>query len=452
MQRKFLFLTPCLAAALLAGCALDSRTTKQVAPDPEDPAAVDGTGGSTGADSTQPDSAGASGSANGGPASVAANSAGSAGAGALAADCKDAQLLPQSITEDLTVGPGCVRIQRTEVSSGATLTILPGTTVLMQASGLLNVTPLSDVGSHLVAVGTADQPIVFTSASADPLPGDWQCVRIGVNGSNSQLEHVTFEYGGAPCAATGAGSPTTLEIEAPLRGIQNVTVRDSLNYGMMLFSSAAVRAFSDNHFARNGQASILIDAHQIFQLGTGNVFEDADDHIDVIEGSGIESNGTWLKQGVPFRVQNMGVTPGYNVTIAAGVRFEMSGTIDAFNANFNIEGTEADPVVFTSAQKEPKPGDWGCLLYSYSEVTPRIDHAIFEYAGSGRGCLGSSTKAAVIAPNSSNITNTIFRYIDGVGISTRFECNVDDWCQNQFIEVASGPFECEGVLTACPAQ
>jgi hypothetical protein len=130
----------------------------------------------------------------------------------------------------------------------------------------------------------------------------------------------------------------------------------------------------------------------------------------------------------------------------------MSGTIDAFNANFNIEGTEADPVVFTSAQKEPKPGDWGCLLYSYSDVTPRIDHAIFEYAGSGRGCLGSSTKAAVIAPNSSNITNTIFRYIDGVGISTRFECNVDAWCQNQFIEVASGPFECEGVLTACPAQ
>jgi hypothetical protein len=445
------------AVAALLGCSLDSRSTKEVMP--ENPETADGMGGSAGADPAQSGAPGLGGggtsAASAGAGSVAPGAAGSSGGGATAvrpADCKDAQLLPDSITEDRTIGPGGVRIQRTSVSSGATLTIQPGTTVLMGAAGLLNVTPLSDVGSHLVAVGTEEQPIVFTSASDDPLPGDWQCVRIGVNGSNSQLEHVIFEYGGQPCAATGAGSPTTLEIEAPLRGIRNVTVRDSLNYGMMLFSSAAVRAFSDNHFARNGQASILIDAHQIFQLGTGNVFEDADDHIDVREGSGIASNGTWLKQGAPFRVQNMGVTPGYNVTIAAGVRFEMSGTIDAFNANFNIEGTEADPVVFTSAQKEPKPGDWGCLLYSYSDVTPRIDHAIFEYAGSGKGCLGSSTKAALMAPNSSNITNTIFRYIDGVAISTRGDCNVSDWCANEFTEVASGPFECEGTLTPCPAQ
>jgi len=55
-------------------------------------------------------------------------------------------------------------------------------------------------------------------------------------------------------------------------------------------------------------------------------------------------------------------------------------------------------------------------------------------------------------PNSSNITNTIFRYIDGVGISTRGECKVSDWCSNEFTQVASGPFECEGSLTPCPAQ
>lgn len=445
------------AVAALLGCALDSRTTKEVTP--ENPETADGMGGGSGTDSTQPGGADASGSAAASASMTGSPGTGGSGgnAGGTAtvvrpADCKNAALLPDSITEDRTIGPGCVRIQRTSVSSGATLTIQPGTTVLMEAAGLLNVTPLSDVGSHLVAIGTEDQPIVFTSASDDPLPGDWQCVRIGLNGSNSELDHVIFEYGGAPCAATGAGNPTTLGIEAPLRGIRNVTVRDSLNYGMMLFDRAAVRAFSDNHFARNGQASILIDAHQIFQLGTGNVFDDADDHIDVVEGSGIESNGTWLKQGVPFRVQNMGVTPGYNVTIAAGVRFEMSGTIDAFNANFNIEGTEAEPVVFTSAQKQPKPGDWGCLLYSYSDVTPRIDHAIFEYAGSGNGCLGSSIKAALIAPNSSNITNTIFRYISGVAISTRGDCNVSGWCANEFTEVASGPFECEGTLTPCPAQ
>ena len=454
IERISSFLVLSLAVASLSACALDSRSPQDAMSDRQNPELADGKGGGSATDSTQPGAAGTAGSGMSSSASSrAGGSAGGNGAlGARPTDCDDAQLLPDSITEDLSVGPGCVRIQRTNVSSGATLTIQPGTTVLMAPAGLLNVSSLGDVGSQLVAVGTVDQPILFTSASKDPLPGDWQCVYIDRTGSNSELQHVVFEYGGQPCAATGAGYPTTLGIQAPLRGIRDVTVRDSLNYGVMLFSGAAVRAFSDNHFARNGQASIQIDAHQIFQLGTGNVFEDADDHIDVIEGSGIESNGTWLRQDVPFRVQNMGVTPGYNVTIAAGVRLEMSGTIDAFNANFNIEGTEADPVVFTSAQKDPKPGDWGCLLYSYSDVTPRIDHAIFEYAGSGKGCLGNSIKAALVVPNSASITNTIFRQIDGVAVSTRGDCNVDAWCQNQFSDVAGGAFECESTPTPCPAQ
>jgi hypothetical protein len=366
-------------------------------------------------------------------------------------NCARAETLPDAILEDLTVGPGCVRIQRTEVTSGATLTILPGTTVLMAASAYLNVTPLSDAASHLVAVGTPDKPIVFTSASNAPLPGDWQCVRIGINGSDSQLEHAVFEYGGAACGATGAGAQTMLDIEAPLRAIRNVSVRDSSSYGVTLHDGAAVRDFSSNRFARNGKGSILVDAEQILRLGTGNSFEGEGDYIEVVEGSSFSANsdGTWRAQGVPFRVQNMGLDPGANVTVAAGVRFEMSGSIDAFNAGFNIEGTAAEPVVFTSAQRSPKPGDWGCLLYSYTTVTPRIDHAIFEYAGSGRGCEGSSTKAALIAPNNSSVTNTIFRHIDGVGISTRFECPVSDWCQNEYLEVSEAPFLCESTPTTC---
>jgi hypothetical protein len=73
---------------------------------------------------------------------------------------------------------------------------------------------------------------------------------------------------------------------------------------------------------------------------------------------------------VPFRVQDLGVTPEFNVTIAAGVRFEMSGSIDAFNANFNIEGTEAEPVVFTSARRIPSRATGAAFLYSYT-TAPR---------------------------------------------------------------------------------
>ena len=432
------------AAPFFVGCALDSRSPGNLEPAPEvEQGGALGGGGSAG-EGSQASAVGGSGQQSG-PGAGSPEAPGRAATPARPSDCASAEPLPDTIDADRTIGPGCVRIRRTTVIAEATLTVLPGTTVLMEAAAYL------DADAQLVAVGTADQPIVFTSSSPAPLPGDWQCVRVGENASNSQLEHVIFEYGGQPCDATGAGNATTLDIAAALRGIRDVSVRDSLNHGIMLARSAAVRAFSNNHFARNGDASILLDAAQILRLGTGNRFEDADDYIEVVAGGEISSSGTWLNQGVPFRVQSMGVTTGLDVTVAAGVRVEMlGGTIEVVNANFNLEGTEAEPVVFTSAQKDPQPGDWGCLAFSYTSVTPHIDHAIFEYAGSGSGCLNVSTKAALIAPNSSNVTNTIFRHIDGVGISTRDDCNVNDWCQNQFLDVALGPFECEGTFTPCP--
>lgn len=445
-RAPFLSVASWITAGLLLpslGCTLDSRTPGEAE---TDVGAVEPGQGTAGADAQGEEASAAA--AHGGSGNGTSGERTGMPALVPAGDCGDAELLPGQINEDLTVEQGCARIQRTEVFAGATLTILPGTTVLMESGALLNV--LGDLGAKLVAKGTAEQPILFTSASDEPLPGDWQCVRIGEGSSDSELEHVVFEYGGAACAATGAGHATILDIEAPLRAIRDVAVTDSSNYGVRLHWSGAVRDFSNNRFARNAQASIQVTAPHLFALGAGNRFDDEDDFIEVLDSGSIGSNGTLRKQSVPYRVQNLNIQPGFDVTVEAGVRFEMSGTIDAFNANFNIEGTEAEPVVFTSAQDIPQPGDWGCLLYSYSTITPRINYAIFEYAGSGRGCLGSSTKAALMAPNSASVTNTIFRYIDGVGISTRGECNVAAWCDNQFVDVAQGPFLCESTFTACP--
>jgi len=63
-------------------------------------------------------------------------------------------------------------------------------------------------GAYISAIGTAAQPILFTSANANPARGDW-----GTNylyGSNNQLEYCTFKYGsnavkveGYPSASSG---------------------------------------------------------------------------------------------------------------------------------------------------------------------------------------------------------------------------------------------------------
>jgi hypothetical protein len=62
------------------------------------------------------------------------------------------------------------------VDAGATLTIEPGTTIHMADDASLLVAP----GAKLIAVGTRDQPIVFTSAKPEGqrAPGDWGCVAL----------------------------------------------------------------------------------------------------------------------------------------------------------------------------------------------------------------------------------------------------------------------------------
>ena len=60
----------------------------------------------------------------------------------------------------------------------------------------------NDVGASAVrAIGTAEKPIVFTSAEPSPAPGDWRGFWFphAVHEDN-QLTHVRIEYTGADCS------------------------------------------------------------------------------------------------------------------------------------------------------------------------------------------------------------------------------------------------------------
>ncbi|MGH2388564.1 MAG: FecR domain-containing protein [Chloroflexota bacterium] len=82
--------------------------------------------------------------------------------------------------------------------AGATLSIAPGTLVEMGSYAYLY------VQGTLKAQGTAAAPIVFTSAAAQPKPGDWQYIRFdGPRASASVLDYVQVFYGSPNGAANG---------------------------------------------------------------------------------------------------------------------------------------------------------------------------------------------------------------------------------------------------------
>ncbi len=366
------------------------------------------------------------------------------GGGGDGGDGGECPLLPRTIGEDMTVGPGCVRIDRTSINNEAKLTVAPGTTVRMLADGYLHASSNSD-GGALVAVGTAAEPIVFTSDAVSPQAGDWQCVRIGASSSASDVQYTTFEYGGAPCAVSGADPEGMLQIDAGARAVSNNVFQHSSSHGVLILPAGGVRAFANNKFEDNAKPSINIAADQLLQLGENLTFTDADDYIDVNTTFSLRQSGTWRGQPVPFRVAGGMEIRDKEVTIGPGAVLQFNGdSLDVFNANLIVAGTAEDPVRFTSSQATPSAGDWGCVVFSSVTGVPRFDHAVFEYAGNGTGCSGAKYKTALSVPSTAIITNTTFKAIAGFAVQTsETDCGTADWCTtNTFEMVQTGPLGC----------
>jgi hypothetical protein len=97
---------------------------------------------------------------------------------------------------DLVVASG-------DENAPATLTIEPGVRIEIAAERAVEIEHFTGdfmASGALVALGTAEKPIVFTSASPTPQPGDWTGLWFGgVVQPTTQLDHVRIEYTGAWC-------------------------------------------------------------------------------------------------------------------------------------------------------------------------------------------------------------------------------------------------------------
>ncbi len=378
------------------------------------------------------------------------NAGGEAGAGSEPTpgpvDCTDAETLPERIEEDTGIGPGCVRVDRTIVIDQAKLTIAPGTTLKFAPAGYLDLERAA-----LSALGTEQEPIVFTSESDSPLAGDWQCVYLDRQSTDVEIRHGIFEYGGEGCDANGARDEGLLIIDGAARAVTNSVFRHSLTNGVRLLREGNVRTFENNRFEQNQVAPLRVAAPQILALGTGLDFEGSEP-ILVDTTYQIDQTGTWRAQSVPFHiVGKLNIGGDAEITLEAGTRIELDGnSVEVYNANLISAGTAEAPVVFTSAFASPGPGDWGCVTIGSTTGTPRFDHTIFEYAGNGQGCTGSNFEGALNVPSSAIIRDSTFREIDGFAIQGR-DCD-PEWCDNQFEAVKSGPLSCDlpEVATACP--
>ena len=146
-----------------------------------------------------------------------------------------------------------------QVMNGATLTIQPGVVVKFAAGKALS------ISGGLIARGTANSPITFTSNSLSPQPGDWGFIKFenssidatfdgdGNYTGGSIIQHAVVEY-------TGSDSNNWAAIYAdgasPL--IDSTAVRHGTGSGIYLVSSSS--SLTNNTVTNNGGTGIYLNS------------------------------------------------------------------------------------------------------------------------------------------------------------------------------------------------
>jgi hypothetical protein len=140
-----------------------------------------------------------------------------------------------------------LRVQSGVVGTAATLTIEPGVTLRFKKGGDLEVEHFDTAQpaeGALIAIGTPDKPIVFTSAEPAPAAGDWLGLFFGsIPDPNTRLDYVLVEYaGGASTSGVGGsclypGIPINdgairIGGEPANTFVTNTTVKDSAAHGI----------------------------------------------------------------------------------------------------------------------------------------------------------------------------------------------------------------------------
>ena len=178
---------------------------------------------------------------------------------------------------------------------GAILTIEPGVIVKFKEGAQIEVGS-SSTGSAIIAIGTVDQPILFTSNAAIPSAGDWDAIFFhSGTASTTLLTYCNFEYGGGYSAYSGI-----IDLDEAEISMENCTIKHSAAYGIVMDAQSKFKSFTNNAISNTVNHVIQLYPNAAHTIGLGNVFTSTNPSIGILVKAATYNlaEETWLKQTV----------------------------------------------------------------------------------------------------------------------------------------------------------
>ena len=292
------------------------------------------------------------------------------------------------------------------IGAGVTLTIEAGVEVKFTSGGWLSAWP--NAPSTLIAAGTEDEPVIFTSAAAQPAAGDWAYLFF-YSETTANLSHCVVEY-------AGLGGSHVVEVQSSNVAVSDCIIRDNSGPGIRLNGAGLTPTFERVTVERSAAAvyQTTIDMQPVYR---DLRLRQNQDNAVFVAASSTTRDITLDSSGIVEGILSLGthyVGAGTALTVQPGstLSFRSGGWLSAWPSapsTLIAAGTEDEPVIFTSAAAQPAAGDWAYLFF-YSETTANLSHCVVEYAG-----LGGSH---VVEVQSSNVavSDCIIRDNSGPGI------------------------------------
>jgi hypothetical protein len=342
------------------------------------------------------------------------------------------------------------------INGSATVTVQPCALVALGAGASISVTGTA----KLVAAGTSNTSfVVFENANARQ---PWGILRGASATSLIELHWTVLQGGGAfggqydnpAIAAVGPGYGMT---PVPVLKVDNVLIQSPQGAGIYLDASAAFTADSQAlTISGAGSFAIRTTMMSLGSIPTGSYTGNAIDEFTIIgPNANVFGDLTIHDRGVPVRIQTAGFTvaasgnststvtltlepgvvllfPKMNAT-TPGARVIFGGNGNSPNNKvgvLNAVGTAAKPIILTSGEATPAPGDW-VGVWLDTATGSKLDYVGIGYAGadssiSSVNCRPGNTRdnAALIigdfeaqyVPPANLITNSVIASSAGFGI------------------------------------